>query len=151
MFFTCVFFTCVIEVLKKKNLECLIDMVAGQQSVGFKDISVCKVCHFTGDSLAIGCVLTVSDSPVNKQKAANDFFFLANSCLMYSASWMHSASSDVAQPTACMSKGPAAGKPACKILQSRNSTLTEVCHFSIFSPLMFVASLAWYFSSKKLN
>ncbi len=99
---------------KKKNVERLIDMVAGQQSVGFKDISVCKVCHFNGDSLATGLFLTVSDSPVNRQKAANDFFFLVNRCLMYSASWMHSASSDMAQPTACVSKG--ACWPA-KILQ----------------------------------
>lgn len=85
---------------KQIQLYRLIDMVAGQQLVNFKDILMRKVCRFIGDSLvfAAGCVLTVSDSPANRQKAANDFFFLVNSCLMYSASWMHSASSDVAQP-----------------------------------------------------
>lgn len=78
--------------LKRK----VFDWHVGRPAV--KDISVREVCHFNGDSLvfAAGCFLTVSDSHVNRQKAANDFFFLVNSCLMYSASWMHSNSSDVA-------------------------------------------------------
>lgn len=100
---------------------------------------MCKVCHFNFDSLvfAAGCFLTVSDRPVNRQKAANDFFFLVNGCLMYSASWNHSASSDVAQLTTCMSKGLAA---------IGNPTLTKVCHLSMSFNV--VVSLKLEFSSK---
>lgn len=62
-------------------------MVAGQQSVILKYNSRRKMNHFNGDSpvFAAGCILTITDSSVNRQKAANDFCFLVNSCLKYSA------------------------------------------------------------------
>lgn len=90
------------KVIQVSKQAAVFDTVAGQQSLRFKDFSRCEVCHLNGDSIAFaaGCFLAVTVTPMNRQKAANDFFFLVNSCPMHSASWMHAAGSDVSELTA---------------------------------------------------
>lgn len=63
------------------------------------------------------CVCSrMSDIRVDRQKSAKVIFFLVNSCLMCSASWMHSASSD-GPAHGLYGEGAYCRKLACKILQ----------------------------------
>lgn len=68
---------------------------------------------------AARCFLTLTDSPENRQKTANDFFYLVNSCLLHSASWVHFASSDVPE----LSDEELAARK-----QTKNNKITRLAH-----------------------
>ena len=89
-------------------------MVSAQQSVGSRTLQcVTELILMVIEP----CVSSrMSDIRVDRQKSAKVIFFLVNSCLMCSASWMHSASSD-GPAHGLYGEGAYCRKLACKILQ----------------------------------